>query len=81
MFLIHKTRRSGYEPKRPIFSSASFHLPMPLALAVVFLASNMVRGTILGRSDPGPFPFAHDTIGHCPIFHLVHMFLLRVGGI
>ena len=43
---------------------------MPLALAVVFLASNMVRGTILGRVDPGPFPFAHETIGHCLIFHL-----------
>ena len=51
---------------------------MPLALAVMFFASNMVGGTILGRADPGPFPFAHDTIGHCPIFHLVHMFLLPV---
>jgi hypothetical protein len=51
---------------------------MPLALAVVFLASNMVRGTILCRTDPGSFPFRHGTIGHCPVFHLVHMFLLPV---
>jgi hypothetical protein len=51
---------------------------MPLALAVVFLASDMVRGTILCRTDPGSFPFRHGTIGHCPVFHLVHMFLLPV---
>ena len=75
MFRINKTRRSGYDPERPVLSSASFQLPMRLALALVFLASNMVRGTILGRADPGPFPFRHDTIGHCPVFHLVHMFL------
>lgn len=51
---------------------------MRLALAVVFLASNMVRGPILCRADPGPFSFRHNTIGHCPVFHLVHMFLLPV---
>ncbi len=51
---------------------------MPLALAVVFSASNMVRGAILCCADPGPFPFCHDTIGHRLVFHLVHMFLLPV---
>jgi hypothetical protein len=78
MFLINKTGRSGYDPERPVLSSASFQLPMRLALAVVFLASNMVRGTILCRADPGPFPFRHDTIGHCPVFYLIHMFLLPI---
>ena len=46
------------------------------ALAVVFLASNMVRGTILSRADPGPLPFRHHIIGQCPVFHLVHIFPL-----
>jgi hypothetical protein len=78
LFLINKTGRSEYDPERPVLSSASFQLPMRLALAVVFLASDMVRGTILCRADPGPFPFRHHTIGHCPVFHLVHMFLLPV---
>ncbi len=55
MFLINKTGRSGYDPERPVLSSTSFQLPMRLALAVVFLASNMMRGTILCRADPGPF--------------------------
>jgi hypothetical protein len=58
----------GSQAPRLLISQVS--RPMPLALAVVFLASNMVRGTILGRADPGPFPFAHETIGHCLIFHL-----------
>ena len=78
MFRINKSRRSGYDPERPVLSSVSFQLPMRLALAVVFLASNMVRGAILCRADPGPFPFRHGTIGLCPGFHLVHMFLLPV---
>ena len=65
MFRINKSRRSGYDPKRPVLSSVSFQLPMRLALAVVFLASNMVRGAILCRTHPGPFPFRHGTIGLC----------------
>ena len=78
MFRINKSRRAGYDPERPVLSSVSFQLPMRLALAVVFLASNMVRGAILCRTHPGPFPFRHGTIGLCPGFHLVHMFLLPV---
>jgi hypothetical protein len=38
---------------------------MPLVLAIVHLAGNMVRDTILCRTDPGPFLFRHHTIGHC----------------
>lgn len=40
MFRINKSRRSGYDPERPVLSSVSFQLPMRLALAVVFLASD-----------------------------------------
>jgi hypothetical protein len=49
---------------------------MPLALAIVLLTSNVVRGTILCRTDLGPFPFRHYIIGHCPVFHLVQIFPL-----
>ena len=48
---------------------------MPLALAVVLLAGNMARGAILCCANLGSLPFRHDTIGLCPIFHLVHVFL------
>lgn len=51
---------------------------MPLTLAVVFLVRDMARGPILRRTNPGSLPFRHDTIGLCPVFHLVHLFLLLV---
>lgn len=40
-------------------------------MPIVHLASNMVRDTILCRTDAGPFLFRQYTIGHCPVFHRI----------
>jgi len=78
MFLINKTGRSGYNPERPVQTPHSFELPVPLPLAIVLLVSDMARGAILCRDNPGTLLFRHDAIGLCPAFHLVDVFLLLI---